>query len=313
MTNIAPKISVVMPVFNTERYLAAAVESVLSQTFRDFELIAVDDGSTDGSGEMLRRYAAADPRMRVISRPNTGIAGARNDGLSAARGDLIASMDSDDIAVPARLELQLAYMNSHPEVVCVGGAGHVIDEKGRYLTTLYVPLSHQDITQAALAGHTPIWGPCAMFRRKAAEQVGRFDVELSGCEDLDLWLKLGEIGELSNLSVPVVWYRLRTGSISHTAAEAVRGRMRRACENAWARRGICGRFEGTNPQRPGTDRKSQHQFMVQWGWWAFNSSQRRTAIIYGAKAVVARPLNKDGWRLLACAALKRPTGNNRCP
>src|SRR4051794_39230969 len=97
-----PVISVVMPVYNASRYLHSAVDSVLRQTFSDFELIAVDDGSTDNSKALLEQIAANEPRLRIVSRPNTGIVGALNDGLGVARGELIARMDADDIALPER-------------------------------------------------------------------------------------------------------------------------------------------------------------------------------------------------------------------
>src|SRR5258706_14041022 len=116
----SPAVSVVMPVYNGERYLASAIDSILAQTFTDFELIAVDDGSTDSSLPMLKRYAERDPRVRVISRPNTGIVGALSDAIAAARAPLIARMDADDLSLPLRFERQVAYLSGHPQCVLVG-------------------------------------------------------------------------------------------------------------------------------------------------------------------------------------------------
>jgi len=101
-----------MPVYNTERYVAEAVERILAQTFGDFEFIIIDDGSTDGSRAILERYTKKDDRIRLISRSNNGIVGARNEALEMARGELIAVMDSDDVALPERLEVQLAYQGA---------------------------------------------------------------------------------------------------------------------------------------------------------------------------------------------------------
>ena len=109
----SPLISVVTPVYNAGRYLRPAVESILVQTFRDFELIVVDDGSKDDSLAVLREYEANDHRVRIITRPNTGIVGALNDGLAAARGEFIARMDSDDLSTPERFEKQIAYLPCH--------------------------------------------------------------------------------------------------------------------------------------------------------------------------------------------------------
>ncbi|HEX5242322.1 MAG TPA: glycosyltransferase family 2 protein, partial [Tepidisphaeraceae bacterium] len=103
----SPALSVVMPVYNCQRHLAAAMESVLAQTFHDFELIAVDDGSQDKTLKILRQFEKKDSRIRVLSRPNTGIVGALNDGLAMAQADLIARMDGDDICLPERFERQI--------------------------------------------------------------------------------------------------------------------------------------------------------------------------------------------------------------
>src|SRR5437868_1739700 len=109
-THATPLVSVVMPLYNAAVYLPAALDSILAQTLRDFELIVVDDGSRDRSPAILRRYQSRDPRLRVISRPNTGIVGALNDGLAVSRGEFIARMDADDISLPERFEKQVTYL-----------------------------------------------------------------------------------------------------------------------------------------------------------------------------------------------------------
>ena len=142
----------------------------------------------------------------------------------------------------------------------------------------------------------------------AAKEVGRwwwYDEELFWADDLDLWLKLGEVGALANLKEAVLKYRLHMNSISEKKGVQQRSEARAACEQAWQRRGIDGHFEATEPWRPGTDNVSRHQFMLQYGWWAFNSRQRQTAMIYGIRAISAQPLAIAGWNLLACAAFKR--------
>jgi glycosyltransferase involved in cell wall biosynthesis len=122
----APIVSVVMPVYNSEAYLADSIGSILALTFTDWELICVDDGSRDGSLEVLRRYERVDPRVHVFTRPNTGVTRARNDGIVVARGLYIAAMDSDDVALPARLRRQVDYMKSHPECVGLGAAVRIV-------------------------------------------------------------------------------------------------------------------------------------------------------------------------------------------
>src|SRR3954465_13575599 len=116
----APIVSVVMPVYNAQRYLAEAVDSILAQTWRYFEFVIVDDGSTDRSPKLLERYAVRDSRIKLTLRPNTGIVGALNDGIAAASGEFPARMDADDVALPRRLEKQVAYLTELPKVMALG-------------------------------------------------------------------------------------------------------------------------------------------------------------------------------------------------
>jgi glycosyltransferase involved in cell wall biosynthesis len=302
----SPVLSVLMPVYNADRYLVQAVESILQQTFSDFELLIVDDGSTDHSPRILRRYAEIDARIRLISRPNTGYVVALNEMLRLAQGKFIARMDADDIAKPERFSHQLEFLHQHPHVVCVGGCHDLIDHRGRFLTYLPLPLSNDEIQREALAGHGSICHPCAMMRRSALLQIGGYDETMMPAEDLDLWLKLGEIGELANLDRSVLQYRLHPHSVSETSCTIQRQKAHLACQKAWKRRGVEGQFEAGEPWRPGADRDSRHRFMIQYGWWAFNSRQRQTAMIYSTKAIWANPLEREGWALLAAALLKLP-------
>ena len=300
----SPLISVVLAVYNAEPYIAQAVESILAQTVTDFEFLITDDGSTDRSLSVLQHYAAIDSRIRLIANPNQGVSKTRNQMLQQAKGEFIAVMDADDIAIPDRFARQVEFLRQHPEVVCVGGAHDLIDHKGRYLTCLRLPQQDAEIQKLALAGHGSICHPCALIRREAMLAVGGYDETLLSAHDLDLWLKLGELGKLHNLPDAVLKYRIHTNSVSGKNAIAQREEARRACEAAWERRGIQGNFEATQPWRPTADRASQHQFMLQYGWWAFNSQQRQTAFIYALKAIVALPIQLNGWKLLACAIFK---------
>src|SRR3990172_10052244 len=114
MPGSSPRISVVMPVYNAELFLASAIESILGQTLPDFEFVIVNDGSTDSSLEIVQEYAATDGRIRLVSRPNTGIVGALNDGLAISQGEFIARMDADDMALPHRFERQLKFLEETP-------------------------------------------------------------------------------------------------------------------------------------------------------------------------------------------------------
>jgi glycosyltransferase involved in cell wall biosynthesis len=299
-----PTVSVVMTAYNTEQYLALAVDSILAQTFEDFEFIVIDDGSTDRSAAILRDYAARDERIRLTSRPNTGVVRAANEGISLARGKYLARMDSDDISMPYRFARQVSYLEANPEIVCVGGYFELIDECGRPLSLLRPPTTHTEIEEQALAGHGAICHPTATIRHDAMVKIGGYDEEFTFAEDLDLWLRLAEVGQLANLPETILQYRLHDRSVSETYRYEQRRFARLACERAWKQRGIEGAFKAAEPWRPGNDAKSKAEYAIKYGWWAFNYGIRKTAVHYGLRAVANRPFDPATWRLLICSLIK---------
>lgn len=307
-----PTVSVLLPVHNGERWLDAALASVRRQTYADFELLVLDDGSSDGSRAIAERHAAADARVRVVSRANRGLVATLNELLAQARGELVARMDADDIALADRFARQVAFLREHTEVVCVGGDVRLIDEEDRFLRTQHMLEHDADIQREALRGHTTICHPCAMIRTDALRAVGGWRSDHYPTEDLDLWLRLGEVGRLANLRGAVLEYRLHAGSISAAGAEGrQRAAARRCCEDAWQRRSIAdGRFDAGAPWRPGPDRASRQRFLLRYGWWAWHSGERRTSAVYALKALRLAPWSRRGWTLLACAAFK-PGGGRR--
>ncbi len=299
-----PTVSVLMPVYNAEKYVAEAIESILTQTFVDFEFIITDDCSTDSSLKILEAYAAKDKRIHLTSRPNRGLTPTLNEMIYKAKGEFIAILENDDIALPDRLALQVEFLQREPDVVCVSGARELIDEKGRLLTSIEDPEYNDQIQALLLSGHCCICHVGAMIRRAALVKVGGYDETMRLAHDLDLWLRLSEIGSLANLKDKVVKYRLHQNSLSEKNQIQQRQEAEDACKRAWQRRGIEGRYENTESWRPGADRSSQHHFMLRYGWWAFISGQRQTAIIYGTRAIVALPFAVEGWKLLACGLIK---------
>lgn len=296
-------VSVVMTVYNGARYLASTIESVLDQSLQDFEFIIVDDGSTDESAGIIARYAAINPRIRVIRQANCGISRALNAGVNAASAPFIAPIDQDDVALPDRLAHEVAALEADPSLVCVGGWYKVIDGRGRYLTTFRVPAENDEIQRLILRGHAAICHPGCMVRRDAMLKVGAYRPEFDLAQDLDLYLRLGEVGRLANLQVPVLKYRLHAAASSERKCAEQRARARAACEQAWARRGIQETFEADELYRPGPSRASRHEYHLRYGWWAYNSGERRTAAIYGGKAVGLMPWHIAGWKLLARSVL----------
>lgn len=300
-----PRVSVMVPVYNVAPYLAATLESILRQTMTDFELIAIDDGSTDASPRMLQEFAKRDRRIRATVRENRGIVSTRNEMLAQARGQYLVVNDSDDISLPDRLARQVAFLDAHPDVVCVGGAFDMIDAAGRRLTTLRPPTDDAEIQHLALRGSCSICHSTAMMRRSAVDHVGGYNKQFTYAHDLELWLRLGEVGRLANLDSAVTQFRLHGGSVSENKRYEQRNFCKLACEQAWDRRGLTDvKFEASEPWRPGKDRDSRHEYALKYGWWAFNSGERRTAALYASKAIAAKPTRPGGWKLFACALVK---------
>lgn len=210
------QISVLMPVFNAERYLAKAMESSLAQTYGDFELIAVDDGSTDGSLAILQRFAQIDARVRIVSRPNTGIVGALNDGLAVASGEFVARMDSDDVAAPMRFEMQLTAMRLDNACVALGSAVLFTDPNGRPLKKYLPPLTHAAIEEELARGNGgALIHPTVLFRREALVRCGGYRPQYNFIEDLDLYVRLLAVGRLCNLPDVLLQYRQHRNSVNH--------------------------------------------------------------------------------------------------
>lgn len=210
-----PRLSVVLPVYNAGRYLAEAVESILQQSFQDFELIAVNDGSTDGSPRILEALASRDPRIRILNQENRGQVASMNRAVGEARADLVARMDADDIALSHRFEDQVGHLDAHPEVVLVGGRTIVIDERGVPLDVWEPPVSASAL-RATLPRQNCFCHPSVIFRKSAFEECGGYREAYAPSEDYDLWLRLLEIGEVANVPRVVLAYRFHRENLSAT-------------------------------------------------------------------------------------------------
>lgn len=296
---MTPKISVIMPVYNTERFVAETTETVLAQTFADFEFIILDDGSTDGSLAILEAFAKRDPRVRIVSRGNKGLVATLNEGLALARAPFVARMDADDLCDPRRFELQLKAFNDDPRLVAVGCSAHAIDEFGNALGDYSTPSSHEEIEALHLRGDSAIHHPSVMFRTEAVRALGGYR-ELVPCEDFDLWLRLGEVGRLANLPEPLITKRLFPGSIVATTLDKRQRVLKQIMSDAWARRKLPG--EPPTPRQPLSTRADMFR---QWGWMALKARQLTTSRRYAFKAVKAEPFQSSSWRLLVCAVRGR--------
>ena len=206
-----PVVSVLMPVYNGEAFLREAVDSILGQSFADFELIIVNDGSTDATGALLA--AISGPRVRVIENArNLGVTGSLNVGLDAVRGRYVARLDADDIAHPERLARQVAFMAANPDVVLLGSGHVVIDADGNPIERVRRPMSDAEFRWTALL-YAPVIHPSVMYRAWLVREAGlRYD-EHADAEDYDMWLRMLAHGRGARLGQPLVTWRRHAGAI----------------------------------------------------------------------------------------------------
>ncbi|MDC8753601.1 glycosyltransferase [Erythrobacter sp. sf7] len=292
----SPLVSVVMPVYNAGRFLGAALDSILAQTFIDFELIAVDDGSTDGSSDILAEAAGRDPRVVVRRQQNGGVTKALNAGLQVARGTFIARMDADDIALPDRFERQVAYLMAHPTCVAVGGQVILMDQDDRALCRLPVPCDHAAIDRFHMeACVSAVCHPTAIIRTSAIRDIGGYRDTYTSAEDVDLFLRLAEVGSLVNLEEVVLRYRQHTESIGYKKRFEQRHSGWRAARDAAARRGQI----FTLPEPRQTEAEVQlSDIFLKWAWWAHSEGNMTTFWHYARRFVFAKPFSQQTLRLL---------------
>ncbi|HEX2099268.1 MAG TPA: glycosyltransferase [Candidatus Synoicihabitans sp.] len=297
-----PKISVILPVYNAARYLPLALRSLLAQTERDFEIVAVDDGSTDASLSMLQDTARRDARLKIISRPNTGIVGALNDGIAAASGTYLARMDGDDIAFPERFARQLRYMETHPDCVCVGSAYIYIDAVGAPLKLTPRPLTHEAIEAGLLRGDGgSLIHPVVMMRASAVAAAGGYRESAQWVEDLDLYLRLARIGRLANLAEPLLYYRFHTASVNFTKNDAARlERKRRLLTEAHAVRGID--YDPKSYCAPVRDRSRLAAEAREFATSSLAFRSKRTPWRYAFQALRLMPRSRASWTTLSYVA-----------
>lgn len=205
----APAISALLPVHNAEPYLAEALDSLLAQSFQDFEVIAVDDGSADDSGKILDEYATRDPRVRVFHRPQRGLVSTLNEGIDLARGEWIARMDADDIALPNRFEVQLNHLLHSGADFC----GGPVECFGDWRAVWRYPESHE-ACEIQLLFDVPFAHPTVMGRRTAFQAL-RYDPRYVCAEDYDCWQRAWAAGyRLTNVSDLILRYRVHAKQVS---------------------------------------------------------------------------------------------------
>jgi glycosyltransferase involved in cell wall biosynthesis len=289
-----------MAVQNAQRYVAEAVESILKQTFGDFEFLILDDGSTDGSLDLLRRFSDRDTRIRLTRRPNRGLVASLNELIDQAKGEFIARMDADDISLPDRFQQQISYLHAHPEYVLVGSRVLLIDPDGDPLCDWCTIEDHEAIDAFNLEGKrgTLISHPVVMMRRSALVAVGKYR-NFSMMEDFDLFLRLAEYGRLTNLPDVLLKYRMHPNNISNTPEH-----RKRVHQVAWEmihdarqRRHMC---PVPIPPEPTVSATTSGDEQEKWACWALGAGHLQTARKYALRGLAKAPFSPRAWRLAYC-------------
>lgn len=305
-----------MPVHNRGRYVEQACTSILNQSFRDFELIVIDDGSTDDSVRRLRVLAARDPRLVLIVRENRGLISSRNELLTLSRAPLLAWMDSDDYALPERLMRQVECFDADPDLVCVGSAVLEIDPDGEPLGRILYPAEHPHIERDLRRGGAMRF-PSTMMKRQSVIEVGGFREPFRMGEDLDLFLRLSEMGRLANLSTILLHYRLHPENVSGSFSthwivyrDTILALAKERREGGKDR---LQRGEGlVLPSAPeGPSKRRYWDSHRDWARQALASGHLKVARKHAFKALALAPHRLRSWKLAARVCLETSLGLRR--
>lgn len=205
-----PLVSVIMPVHNSERYVGAAIESILAQSYSNFEFIIIDDCSTDTSWDIIQKYAKKDTRIKAVrNEKNLKIVKTRNKGFRLANKDAkyYAIMDSDDISLPKRLEKQVQFLEMHASYGAVGGHNIIINSQGKTIGYRRYTTSWRAIKRS-ITRVDPLSQPSTMIRAEAIKKVGPYNERYTRCQDYELWLRIATIYKITNLDTYLLQYRI---------------------------------------------------------------------------------------------------------
>lgn len=228
-----PKISVIMATYNREPLIKDSIQSILNQTFTDFELIIVDDGSTDGTRKLVKNLQKKDRRIKLVSQRNKGVTPARLRAIKESTGEFIAIADSDDISLPNRLEREIKQFEKDEHLVLCGSSYEQVNESGKYIDTVEVAESDL-LIKLELYFRCPFGHSTVMMRRDALIGAGNYRLN-SFAEDYDLWIRMRNLGNFKNLSKPLCSYRVHSKSLSAHVGKTEMKNVQRIQEYLWAR------------------------------------------------------------------------------
>jgi glycosyltransferase involved in cell wall biosynthesis len=297
-----------MSVFNEQQFVGQTIESVLDQTYKDFEFIIMNDGSTDGTEQIIKRYK--DKRIKVInSRENLGLPAALNRGIGSSNGVYIARVDADDPCFPDRFGKQVRFLDAHPDILAVGGAAVVVNEAGRRLCLIRHP-SAPEIIRKTLPKNSCFVHGAVMMRRSAFEQTGGYREQFTYAQDYDLWLRMSERGALANLDDEVVRRTFRVNSpslgkwyLQETFADAARElamQRRVRGKDELQRTGRCASVEAAQDAvaRPAS-RKGFSDSCLHWAEFFYYQGCRLELLRLTSLALIRYPANARAYRFIA--------------
>jgi glycosyltransferase involved in cell wall biosynthesis len=313
MEAIAVKISVLMSVYNDEDFLSSSIESILSQSFQDFEFILINDGSSDRSPEIIQEYASKDKRIKVIEQENIGLTKSLNKGLSLARGAYVARQDGGDISLPERFSLQNKFLDDHPNVSILGTSVSLIDEDSNVIRTKIQPGEIQYIKKILYKKNCFSHGSL-MFRRKEILNLGGYREDLPLAQDYDLILRAAERYDLSNL--PHVLYQQRMNRKAISVEKAVRQKAMRNYIRSLAQqrsrdgsddldKGILDHVNELKKRKESSRRAADAEYYARIAHEYYAAGRPKKAIAHYIQSLRFSPLRIKNMLLLARALLSR--------
>ncbi|MEO5564239.1 MAG: glycosyltransferase [Chitinophagaceae bacterium] len=291
-----PVVTILMPAYNAAKYIKDAIQSVLVQSFTDFELLIVDDGSVDDTIAVIQSFT--DPRIKFIQRSHNGIACALNTGLQEAKGQYIARFDADDICMPGRLEKQVAFLKADPGHVLCGGNAEYISEAGEHLFDFTCAgHAHEEIARQ-LYVYCPFIHSAVMYRKDAVMAAGGYSPHAHNFEDYLLWIQLSAYGRYANLNEQLIKVRFNPASV--TIDEKWRGHRFRQLKKEIINRGSITAKEGTELlaiiQNQDTQKIKEGAYYALCGKkFLINNHQPSKARTYFFKAIYTHPLRLDNY------------------
>lgn len=298
MTEMSPKVTVVMSVYNEAEYISTAIESILKQTFEDFEFQIIDDGSTDRTPEIIKHYAEQDDRIKyLVNDINKGLPASLNKGIERASGKYIARMDADDVSLPNRFEKQVRYLDSKPDAHVVGSYTYLIGLDGEFIGEQSYPRGGRSVDRLKQQGPGVVH-PSVMMKKASLHQVGGYREPFTYAQDLDLWIRMADEFGSSFLQIipePLLKYRVTPGQYDrHLVTEIYEsyvgefiGRERKL------QRRISEDLETQEIERGHSMSKIMYHYRV--GRLLVDQGKRSKAIRHFSYVLRSIPLSPHGW------------------